>query len=82
MSELFLGCCFGFLCGFSTGLLFKSMTETLKRRQERDAKDRMYLSIKQLEIEKIMLEMQRKEEKRKDNVLPFKKRTKDDTIKE
>ena len=48
------------LFGFGTGLLFRSAMDSHKRKKEQAAKHRMYLTIKELEIEKIMFEMLRK----------------------
>jgi hypothetical protein len=51
-----------------------------KRKKELAAKHRMYLTIKELEIEKVMFEMQKRELEKMNNIIPFKKRQEDDTI--
>tara|TARA_R100001082_G_scaffold109676_1_gene87418 strand:+ start:658 stop:906 length:249 start_codon:yes stop_codon:yes gene_type:complete len=80
MELLLLGCCFGMLFGFGAGLLFRSAMDSHKRKKEQAAKHRMYLTIKELEIEKIMFEMQKRELDKMNNIIPFKKRQEDDTI--
>ena len=80
MELLLLGCCFGMLFGFGTGLLFRSAMDSHKRKKEQASKHRMCLAIKELEIEKIMFEMQKRELDKMNNIIPFKKRQEDDTI--
>mgnify|MGYP003112059204 CR=1 FL=1 len=84
MDLLIVGIVFGALFGFSAGLLFNNINQASKRKRQRAVeqhmKDRMYLTIKELELEKLMYEMSRKEEK--NNIIPFKKRTEDDKITE
>jgi gas vesicle protein len=80
MELILLGCCFGAIFGFGVGLLFRSAMDSHKTRKEQEAKQRMYLTIKELEIEKIMFEMQKRELDKMNNIIPFKKRQEDDTI--
>jgi Na+/glutamate symporter len=87
MEYFIIGATFGILFGFAVGILFNGLLRTTKTKREQAAKQRMYFALKELEIEKIMLDMAtdkrlETEKKIRNNVIPFKKRTEDDIITE